>query len=235
MNTSTEKLYLANNEVVVSFKDIKNIHLSVYPPFGDIRVAAPLSTNLDSIRVYLSSKLSWIKKQQTKFLSQERLAPREFLTKESHYIRGKRYLLEIVETNKKPEVVLKHNKIKLLVAPNSDTLLKSQIYDKWQRKELKQDLETLLIKWQKIINVEINGFTIRKMKTKWGSCSIKRKQININLELIKKPVQYLEYIVVHELVHLIERNHNARFIAYMDLYLPNWQLLKQELNQLILG
>lgn len=168
-------------------------------------------------------------------MSQERLAPREFLTKESHYIRGKRYLLEIVETNKKPEVVLKHNKIKLLVAPNSDTLLKSQIYDKWQRKELKQDLETLLIKWQKIINVEINGFTIRKMKTKWGSCSIKRKQININLELIKKPVQYLEYIVVHELVHLIERNHNARFIAYMDLYLPNWQLLKQELNQLILG
>ncbi len=235
MNTNVQTLILANNEVTISFKDIKNIHLSVYPPFGEVRVAAPLQTNLDSLRAYLSSKIGWIKKQQTKFLNQERLSPREFLTKESHYLRGQRYLLEIVTTAQKPQVLIKHETIQIFAKPNSSKQTKAQILEKWQRAELKKDVEKLLVKWQKILELEINSFTIRKMKTKWGSCSIENKIININLELIKKPVEYLEYVVVHELVHLIERKHNATFVAYLDKYLPNWQASKKELNQFILG
>lgn len=234
MNTKNYNLVLGSMEVKVDIKDIKNVHLSVYPPNGEVKVSAPIGTNLDTLRVYLSSRISWIKKQQSSFKSQKRVSPREFLTKESHYIRGKRYLMEVKECTTTNSVELDHSVVKLKVAGGGDYTKKAKIYEKWQRQELKNDVNVLILKWENILEVKASRFILRKMKTKWGSCNPDTKTININLVLLEKPKDHLEYVIVHELVHLIERMHNANFIAYMDKFLPNWKQLKSELNQLTL-
>lgn len=227
-----EQINLGDLVVDVVLKDIKNIHLSVYPPSGKVRIAAPLRMNMDTIRIYAISKLAWIKKQQQKFREQEREAPREFLYKEGHYFLGKRYLMKIVERDVPPFVLIKHKILELHIRPNSDMQKKQFILDEWYRQQLKELSAPIIEKWEKTMGVSINELAVKKMKTKWGTCNRDAKRIWLNLELAKKPVHCIEYIIVHELAHLLERAHNAQFIALMDNYLPEWRHLKNELNQL---
>ena len=219
----------------VEFKNIKNIHLSVYPPAGRVRIAAPLHFNLETIRMYAISKLGWIKKQQEKLQNQQREAPREFIASESHYYMGKRYLLKIIETDAKQQVALTHNHLVLHLHPNATTEQRRLILQEWYRRQLKDAVSKLIQKWESIIQVTVAEFGIKKMKTKWGTCKPDAKRIWVNLELAKKPPECLEYIVVHEMVHLLERKHNDRFIAYMNKFLPQWRHFKEELNRLPVG
>ena len=227
-----EQLKLGNITVDVVQKNIKNMHLSVYPPTGRVRISAPSRMDLDTIRVFVISKLSWIKKQQTRLRNQEREAQREFINRESHYFNGKRYLLKVTERDAAPKVILKHSAIELFVRPETDAVKRKSILDEWYRRKLKETVPSLIEKWEKKINVQVNEFGIKKMKTKWGTCNRKAKRLWLNLELAKKPAECLEYIVVHEMVHLLERNHNDRFIALMTDFMPKWRFYKDELNRL---
>lgn len=218
--------------VDVELKDIKNVHLSVYPPKGKVRIAAPIRMNLDTIRIYAISRLSWIKKQRQKFLSQAREAPREFLNKEGHYFLGERYLLKIIEQDAPPVVNVRHKTIELLVRPGTVLQKRQSILDEWYRSQLKEIVPPVIQKWEKIMGVSLDEFAIKKMKTKWGTCNRDAKRIWLNLDLAKKPFHCIEYIIVHEMAHLLERNHNGKFIAYMDRFLPEWKELRKELNQL---
>jgi len=226
-----KQLQLGRISVDVLQKDIKNIHLSVYPPTGRVRISAPFRMNLDTIRVFAISKLSWIKKQQTKMRTQEREAPREYLNRESHYFNGKRYLLKVIEQDAAPRVELKHSKIELYIRPQTTKEKRKSILDEWYRNQLKASLPALIVKWERKMNVMVNEFGIKKMKTKWGTCSREAKRLWLNLELAKKPGECLEYIVVHEMVHLLERNHNNRFISLMNELMPKWRFYKEELNR----
>jgi len=232
MNTNMEQLRLGELIIDVEQKDIKNIHLSVYPPVGKVRIAAPLRMDLDTIRVYALSKLNWIRKQQEKFRGQDREAPREFLNRESHYFRGKRYLLQVIEVDAPPRVELKHSTLLLFVRPATTLEKRQTIIEEWYRAQLKMLVPELIEKWEKKLNIKVNEFGIKKMKTKWGTCNREAQRIWFNLELAKKPPECLEYIVVHEMVHLLERYHNDRFIAYMNQYLPKWKLYREILNRL---
>lgn len=226
------QLKLGDIIIDVEQKDIKNIHLSVYPPAGSVRISAPLRMDLDTIRVYALSKLNWIRKQQAKLRGQDREAPREFLNRESHYYSGKRYLLKVVEIEAPPKIELKHSTLVLYVRPGTSTEKRQSILDEWYRSQLKRAVPELIEKWEKKLNVKVNEFGIRKMKTRWGSCNREAKRIWLNLELAKKPLECLEYVVVHEMVHFLERKHNELFTAYMNEYLPKWRFCKDELNRL---
>jgi predicted metal-dependent hydrolase len=225
-------LQLGNLAVDVVLKDIKNVHLSVHPPTGRVRIAAPLRMSLDTIRIFAISKLGWIKQQQEKLREQEREMPREYLDRESHYVWGKRYLLAIVEKVAAPGVELKHNKMVLRVRPGASDEKKQDILEEWYREQLKIAVLPLIAKWEPLMGVKVEGILVRKLKTKWGSCSPIRKTIRLNTELAKKPSECLEYIVVHELVHLLEPTHNRRFVALMDRFMPNWHFHRDMLNRL---
>lgn len=227
-----KQLTIGDVNVEVIHKNIKNVHLSVYPPAGRVRIAAPLRMDLDTIRVFAISKLSWIRKQQHKLLKQEREAPREYLTRESHYFFGKRYLLKVITHNAPPKVTLKHSTIELYTRKQSDTAAREATMNEWYRMKLKEIVPELIAKWEKVMNVQVEEFGIRKMKTKWGTCNRNAKRIWLNLELAKKPVSCIEYVVVHEMVHLLEKSHNEIFVAYMTRFLPQWRFLKDELNRL---
>jgi len=227
-----EQLVLGDVTIEVEVKDIKNVHLSVFPPAGKVRIAAPLRMNLETIRIYAISKLGWIKQQQQKFRTQAREAPREYVNRESHYFLGKRYLLKVVEQDSSPTVKLKHSNIELHVRPNTDKAKKQAIMEEWYRDQLKTLVPPVIQKWEKVMGVSLNQFATKKMKTKWGTCNSGAKRIWLNLELAKKPFHCIEYIIVHELVHLLEPTHNDRFIALMNTFLPEWKHLRNELNQL---
>ncbi len=227
-----EQLKLGDIIIDVEIKDIKNVHLSVYPPSGRVRIAAPLRMNMDTIRIYTISKLTWIKKQQQRFLAQVREAPREYLNKEGHYFLGNRYLLKVIEQDAPSVVKLRHKTIELHVRPNTDIQKRQVIMDEWYRQQLKDIAPPIISKWEKVMNLSINELAVKKMKTKWGTCNREAKRIWLNLELTKKPFHCIEYIIVHEMVHLLERSHNATFVGYMDDFLPEWKQLKNELNKL---
>lgn len=229
------QLDLGETVVEVVQKDIKHIHLSVYPPSGRVRIAAPLRMDIATIRVYAISKLSWIRKQQAKLLAQARETPRDFVDRESHYFLGKRYLLEIVEQPLAPTVVLEPNKIVLFVRPGTSVSRRKEVLDAWYRAQLKALLPDLIAKWEPLMGVQVQEFAVKRMRTKWGTCNPVAARIWVNLELAKKPLTCLEYIVVHEMVHLLERKHNARFIAHMDHFLPLWRTVRDELNRLPFG
>lgn len=213
-------------------KDIKNIHLSVYPPSGKVRISAPLRMNTDTIRVFAISKLDWIKRQQRKLRAQERETPREYLDRESHYVWGKRYLLKMVEQDAAPLVELKHSKMLLRVRPGTDEEKKQSVLEAWYREQLKAAVPPLIAKWQPQMGVKVGRFFVQRMKTKWGSCNPGSTSIRLNTELAKKPQECLEYIVVHEMVHLLEPTHNTHFIALMDRFMPKWRFYKDQLNRL---
>ena len=228
----SEQILLGEIALDVVKKDIKNIHLSVYPPTGTVRIAAPLRMNLDTIRVFAISKLGWIKKQRKKLQEQERETPREYLDRESHYFQGKRYLLKVIEKDAVPSVELKHSTMILLMRPGADDAKKKIVVEEWYREQLKVAMQPMITQWERKLGVTVEQFNVRKMKTKWGTCSPATKTIRINLELAKKPPACLEYIVVHELMHLLEPTHNSRFIALMDQFMPKWRFHRDELNRL---
>jgi len=223
---------LGSIAVDVVLKDIKNIHLSVYPPTGKVRISAPARMKVETIRLFAISKLDWIKQQQRKLREQEREAPREFLDRESHYVWGKRYLLDVIEKDAAPVVELRHRKMLLRIRPDSPEERKQDILDEWYREQIKIAVPPLIAKWEPLLGVSVNHFIVRKMKTKWGSCSPGAKTIRLNTELAKKPTECLEYITVHEMVHLLEPSHNARFVALMDQFMPKWRFYREMLNRL---
>jgi len=216
----------------VTRKAIKHVHLSVLPPVGKVRVAAPQSMTLETIRLFVISKLTWIRSQQRKLQLQAREAPREFLNKESHYLWGKRYLLEISFADAAPSVTLTPRKLHLQVRQNSDQTRFEEILDGWYRQQVREAVPSLLAKWEPLLRVKARRVFVQRMKTKWGSCTPDPGYIRLNTDLAKKPRECLEYIVVHELVHLIEPTHNGRFVALMEMYLPHWQHLRRQLNKL---
>ncbi len=226
---------LGDIAVDVVQKDIKNLHLSVHPPLGKVRIAAPLRMDLDTIRVFAITKLAWIKSQQKKLREQARETPREYLDRESHYVWGKRYLLMLVEKDAPPCVELKHNKMILQLRSTGSQPKKQAALDAWYREQLKQVVPPLIAKWEDIMGVKAGKFFVQKMKTKWGSCSPGPKNIRLNTDLAKKPSQCLEYIVAHELTHLLERQHNDRFITLMDAHMPQWRQYREMLNSLPLA
>jgi predicted metal-dependent hydrolase len=230
-----EKIQLGEITVNVVFKDIKNIHLSVCPPDGEVKIAAPQHMNLDIIRVYVIAKLGWIKQQQNKFLHQQRETEREYLNLESHYVWGKRYLLNVAYTENALGVFLKHSKIMLRVKPETDTEQKQAILETWYRSILKVAARSLIEKWERRLGVKIKRLYVQRMKTKWGSCNPAAQSIRLNSELAKKTPECLEYIVLHEMMHLLERHHNEQFVILMDRHLPNWRMHRDELNRSPLG
>lgn len=226
------QVQLGNIAVDVVLKDIKNVHLSVYPPNGRVRIAAPARMSLDTIRVFAISKLGWIKQQQKKLREQERETLREYLNRESHYLWGRRCLLTVRESNEGPFVQLKHNNITLHIRPGTDHVKRQALVEEWYREQLKKAVPPLLVKWEQLMGVKVNRVFVQRMKTKWGSCKPMARHIRLNTELAKKPPECLEYIVVHELAHLIEPTHASRFIALMDRFMPKWQYYRDALNHL---
>jgi predicted metal-dependent hydrolase len=223
---------VSNIRVEIVRKNIKNLHLGVYPPDGRVRVATPTHVTDDNVRLAVISKLAWIKKQRAGFQAQPRQSEREMISGESHSLFGRHYRLEVVERHGRHEVKIKNNSwLTLYIRPGTSGENREKVINEWYRAQLKAHMPKLLKKWQDIIGIEVNAWGIKKMKTKWGSCNIAKKTIWLNLELAKKPPECLEYILVHELVHLLERHHNERFRQHMDRFMPHWQLHRETLKR----
>lgn len=229
------KMIVSNIEIQVIKKNIKNMNLSVLPPTGTVRISAPLNTSDEHIRQFAVSKIAWIKKQIEKIENQPRLAEYEYVSGESHYLWGCGYRLELRFSNKANSVELKGNNLILTVRDKSTQKQREKVINEWYRSELKNRIPFLLQKWEPIIGVKANSWGVKNMKTRWGSCNTKDKRIWINLQLAKPPINCLEYVMVHELVHLLEKNHTPAFIGYMDKFLPDWRVTKGELNSFILN
>ncbi|MCI5158116.1 MAG: M48 family peptidase [Candidatus Electrothrix sp. AUS1_2] len=228
-----EQINISGITVDVVRKNIKNMHLAVYPPAGRVRLAVPLRMNAEAVRLFAVSKLGWIRRHQRNFADQERLGPREYKERESHYFQGRRYLLRIKETSGAGYVALQSKTyLDLHVKPDAGLEYRRNVIKEWHRRELKKNVAELAEYWTKKMNVQVTFFGVKQMKTKWGSCNITQKRIWLNLELAKKPLPCLEYVLVHELAHLLERHHNERFHALVSQYLPGWKQLRDELNKL---
>ena len=235
MNTSYNTIELGDICLDVIHKNIKNVHLSVHPPNGRVTISAPMQMDLETIRLFSIQKLGWIRKQQAKFENQKREPLREYVSRESHYYLGQRYLMKVVEHNAASKVVLKHNSIELYVRKGATIAQKEDVLHGWYRQQLRELIPQYVAKFEKKMNVKVSDIRIRAMKTKWGTCNHEAKRIWLNTELAKKPFESIEYVLVHEMVHLIERNHNEKFIAYMDELLPKWKHLRENLNRSALG
>jgi predicted metal-dependent hydrolase len=228
---SIKHINVAHLTIEVHRKKVKNLRLSIYPPDGKLKISAPLHVKEDDLRLFIASKLSWIEKHQARF---KRLSPPMpqigYVSGESHHFQGQRYELNVIYSNQTPKVVLRDNQyLDLHVRHESDAQKRQHVLTAWYRQELKAQIPNLIEKWQPQIGVTVDNWGIKQMKTRWGTCNIQAKRIWLNLELIKKPPHCLEYVVVHEMVHLLERYHNQRFFAYMDQFLPQWREFKRQL------
>ena len=231
MNTETHQITVSGLSVQIVRKDIKNLHLGVYPPHGRVRVAAPLRVSDKAVRLAVVGKLGWIKRHRAKFTNQPRQSARELVSGESHYFLGQRYRLRVIRHDGPSKILLRNKStLELHVRAETDVVQRDQILQHWYRQQLRELIAPLLTEWQATMGIQVAEWGIKKMKTRWGSCNPTAKRIWLNLELAKKPVKCLEYIIVHELAHLIEPHHNDRFIALMDEHLPQWRSRRQELN-----
>ena len=226
------QLTLGDIAVDVMLKDIKNIHLGVYPPTGRVRISTPRRMTLDLIRLFAISSSGWIKQQQQKVRAQERETPREYLDRETHYVWGTRYLLKVVEEHATPKVELEHRKMILRVPPGTSDEAKHEIVARWYREQVRAAVPDVIAKWGPIMGVKVERVFVQKMKTKWGSCNPSAHSIRLNTDLGNKPRQCLEYIVAHEMAHVLEPTHNARFLALMDRLMPQWHEYREQLNRL---
>lgn len=226
------QIELGGISVDVVFKDIKNIHLSVYPPTGRVRISAPERMDINTIRIFAISKIDWIRQNQTKIQAQDRESPREYLDRESHYLWGRRYLLDVVESDAAPKVQLSSNKLVLQVRPGATEQKRQTVLAAFYREEIRSEAPALIAKWEPLLGVTVEKFYVQKMKTAWGSCNARARAIRLNTELAKKPKQCLEYIIVHEMLHILEPTHNARFQSLMECFMPSAQHLRTQLNQL---
>ena len=230
-----ETIQLGEISVLVTRKAIKHVHLSVHPPTGRVTLAAPASTPLDVARAYAITKLSWIREQQTKLRTQAREAPRRFVERESHYLWGRRYLMSVVLEDTKPSVLLDHRRITLTVRPGSDAQKRADVMHDWHKTLLHEAVPPLIQKWERRLKVQAEAYFLQRMKTKWGSCNHKMKHIRLNTQLATKPKDLLEYVIVHEMIHLIEPTHSERFLALLSKHWPTWREARAELNDLPLA
>jgi predicted metal-dependent hydrolase len=225
-----DQLQLGELTCHVQRKHIKHLHLSVRPPMGRVTVSAPMHLQLDTIRAYLISKLSWIQKQQLKMQQQERLPPLEYIERESHYLWGKGYLLSVKEALSTPKITRQHDTLLLTIRPGTEKAKRQALFEAWYREQLKIKATQMIRLWERRLGVQVKKLYVRRMKTKWGSCTYQRETIRLNTELARKPKACLEYLVVHEMVHLLEPSHNKRFYGLMDFHLPNWKTTRDILN-----
>jgi predicted metal-dependent hydrolase len=216
-------------------KDVKNVHLSVHPPDGRVTLVTPKTTRPDVARAYAISKLGWIRDQQRKLSDQARETPRKFIERESHYIWGRRYLMSVVYHDAKPSVRLDHKRITLTVRTGSDKTKRGEVLHQWHKSLLHEAIPPIIEKWEPRLGVSVNGYFLQRMKTKWGSCNHRAGNIRLNTELVKKPKDLLEYVIVHEMAHLQEPTHNERFVAILDKHYPTWREARVELNELPLA
>ena len=233
--TETESIQLGDIVIAVNRKAVKHVHLSVHPPLGHVTLVAPTATRLEVARAYAISKLGWIRDQQAKLLAQRRETPRQFIERETHYLWGRRYLLSIAEKDAKPAVTRDHRRIKLTVRPGSTPARRAAVMDAWHRTLLHQAVPALIDKWEAKLGVKVGGYYLQRMKTRWGSCNHRAGNIRLNTELAKKPRDLLEYVVVHEMLHLVEPTHNACFVALLQQHYPTWREARAELNDLPLA
>lgn len=226
---------LGELSIEVTRKDVKNVHLSVHPPDGRVSLVAPAGTRLEVARAYAISKLPWIRQQQAKMESQLRETPRAYVKRETHYLWGRFYLLDVVVGEEMPHVTIDHKRIHLHVRPGSKKEKRAEVLYEWQKSLLHEFIRGVIAKWQPVLDVRVNAYFIQKMKTKWGSCNHVSGNIRLNTELVKKPKDLVEYVIVHEMIHLIEPTHNERFVALMNRFYPHWREARMELNELPLG
>lgn len=230
MSTTNASITVGELGVDVVYKNIKNLHISVYPPAGRVRVAAPTRTDEDTIRLAIVQRLPWIKRQRKQLQEAERQGHRQMVSGETHYVWGQRFLLDVSRTSGTYRVQAKGSTLWVITPAGTDTETRRATLDRWYRRELKSAVPALLEKWQPIVGVTPDKIIVRRMKTKWGTCVAHADTIYLNPELAKKNPRCLEYIVVHELTHLLERGHGDRFVALMDQFLPEWRALRDELN-----
>ena len=236
MITETRRIQIRGIAVEVVRKDIKNLHLGVYPPLGRVRVAVPLVISDEAVRLAVIDKLGWIKRQRAQFAQQPRQSQREMVNGESHYFLGQRYRLRVHAVDAPARVALRGiASLDVFVRPGATVEQREEVLAQWYRQQLKERIAPLLAKWQRLLRLQVTAWGVKKMKTKWGSCNPAAKRIWLNLELAKKPEACLEYIVVHELLHLLERRHNEQFTKLMDKHLPNWRMTRETLNAGVLG
>ena len=234
MSTEQYEMTVSDISVDVIKKDIKNIHLAVYPPTGRVRLSSPQSMRSESLRLFVISKLGWIRKHIRNMNSQIREPEREYIQGESHWVQGQRYLMNIIEEEKPPKVKIRNKKyLDLYVRPGSDKVKREEVIKEWYRELLKKQIPSLIKKWEEELEVEIADWGVKQMKTKWGSCNVDDRRIWLNLELAKKPKHSLDYVVLHEMVHLKERHHNDRFKELLDHYMPSWRQRREELNEVV--
>lgn len=227
-----QTIQLGEISILVTRKAIKNVHLSVHPPEGRVTLVAPSGTRLEVARAYAISKLGWIRSQQKKLDNQARETPRQFVERESHYLWGRRYLLTVKYQEVKPVVSLDHKRITLTVRPGSNAEKRAAVIHAWHKSLLHAVVPAIIQKWERKLKVKVSGYFLQRMKTKWGSCNHSAGHIRLNTELVKKPKDLLEYVIVHEMVHLIEPTHSDRFIAILEKHYPTWPEARAELNEL---
>ena len=229
---SDQLIQLGDLQIEVVRKHIKHVHLSVYPPAGRVTMSAPLHMNADALRAFAVSRLSWIRQQQQKILAQERETPRDYVSGESHYLWGKRYLLTVVEHDSAAVIHKQHSSLLMQVRPGTDREKRQAIMADWYREQLRDVVPDLIARWEPVIGVQVDRYFVQHMKTRWGSCNPTARSIRLNTELARKPKECLEYILVHEMVHILEPSHNSRFVALMDRFMPGWQHYRDKLNRL---
>lgn len=221
-------------DIEITQKKIKNLHLRVRPPMGSVMISAPKRMSIEKIHEFVFSKLNWINKHRKKMLEKKYEARKEYVDGETHYFDGKSFLLKIIEHQEKQDVILSHPNLIIQIRSGANKIKKQAMLDNWYRQQLNEKVVSLISEWEKKMLVSVSQFKIRKMKTRWGSCSPRSRSIRINLELAKRSLACIEYVVVHELVHLLEASHNKRFIALMDQFLPTWRLCRKELNSALI-
>ncbi|MBD1877146.1 M48 family metallopeptidase [Nodosilinea sp. FACHB-131] len=230
-----ETIQIGEIPITVTLKDVRNVHLSVHPPDGRVTLVAPISTRLDVARAYAISKLTWIREQQRKLFNQARETPRQLIERESHYLWGRRYLLTVVQQEAKPNVTLDHKRITLHIRPGSDATKRAEVFHEWHKSLLHEVIPSFIQKWEPKLGVEVKSYFLQRMKTKWGSCNHQAGHIRLNTELVKKPKDLLEYVIVHEMAHLLEPTHSDRFVTILNEHYPTWREARAELNELPLA
>lgn len=230
-----EQVTLGDITIALTRKQVKHVHLSVHPPNGRVTMVVPQATRLAAARAYAISKLRWIRDQREKLRTQPRELPRAFVTRESHYLWGRRYLLTVQEIDTKPSVVAKNQRLVMTVRPGASASKRAEVMHEWHKSLMHAAVKPLLSKWETKIGVKASAYFLQRMKTKWGACNARARNIRLNTELVKKPRDLLEYVIVHELMHLIEPRHSDRFMALMDRHYPHWRDARAELNALPLS
>lgn len=231
----TDLLQLGDLSIAVTRKEIKNVHLSVHPPEGRVTLSVPTGTRPEVARAYAITKIGWIRDQQTTLRNQARETPRQFIERESHTLWGRRYLMTVVERDAKPTVSVDHKRITLHVRPGTDQARRATIIHDWHKSLLHDFIPSMISRWEPKLGIRVGAYFLQRMKTKWGGCNHKAGHIRLNTELVKKPKDLVEYVVVHEMVHLLEPTHSERFASILTRHYPTWREARAELNELPLA